>query len=336
MACSYPPAHAAVVVPTEAPQPGEVVVKVQWTASSPADLHQADGNLVTDYPFILGCSFAGTIVAVGPEDPSAVAPDSKSLEVGDRVCGYAMWQQKQSGFQTYVTVPRHMTGRIPENLSMEAAVTLPVNLPWPVPPNYTSQEADKPILVWGAAGSVGNYIVQVLRHWGYRNLLAVASKKHHNELKRFGATEVFDYSESNVVEQILAVAGHIPYDAPSSQQDCRPGTRVAVVVPIVIHHAMTKVEPQLTRDPSTVLVGEWKDGVEVIPIMTFFYQDNEYFKWHLQPDVIPALLRAGAIKPNKQRIIEAETLLERAQQALNLLRERVPSGERLVWRISDS
>ncbi|KAK9242570.1 hypothetical protein V1506DRAFT_562779 [Lipomyces tetrasporus] len=216
-----------------------------------------------------------------------------------------MWQQKQSGFQTYVTVPRHMTGRIPENLSMEAAVTLPVNLPWPVPPNYTSQEADKPILVWGAAGSVGNYIVQVLRHWGYINLLAVASKKHHNELKRFVATEVFDYSESNVVEQILAVAGHIPYVL-----DCighvdgtlRPlskiadrGTRVAVLVPIVIHHATTKVEPQLTRDPSTVLVGEWKDGVEVIPIMTFFYQGNEYFKWHLQPDVIPALLRAGAI-----------------------------------------
>lgn len=68
---------------------------------------------------------------------------------------------------------------------------------------------------------------------------------------------------------------------------------------------------------------------------TLTFVQNPFFKWHLQPDIIPFLLREGLVKPNKQRIVEGNTLLERAQRALDLLRERAPSGERLVWRVSD-
>jgi hypothetical protein len=50
---------------------------------------------------------------------------------------------------------------------------------------------------------------------------------------------------------------------------------------------------------------------------------------------MPAMLREGFVKPNKQRIVEGETLLERAQRALNALRRREVSGERLVWRVAD-
>ena len=47
------------------------------------------------------------------------------------------------------------------------------------------------------------------------------------------------------------------------------------------------------------------------------------------------MLAQGIIKPNKQRIVEGATLLARAQAALDLLRRRAPSGERLVWRVAD-
>jgi hypothetical protein len=45
------------------------------------------------------------------------------------------------------------------------------------------------------------------------------------------------------------------------------------------------------------------------------------------------LLEGGIIKPNKQKIIEGETLLERAQAALDTLRRKEVSAERLVWRV---
>ena len=58
-------------------------------------------------------------------------------------------------------------------------------------------------------------------------------------------------------------------------------------------------------------------------------------KNHAQPDIVPALLAQGVVKPNKQRIVEGTTLLERATNALRILRDRAQSGEKLVWRVDD-
>lgn len=58
-------------------------------------------------------------------------------------------------------------------------------------------------------------------------------------------------------------------------------------------------------------------------------------KNHLQPEIIPSLLEQGIVKPLRQRVVEGNTLLERATNALNLLRSRAPSGERLVWKVAE-
>lgn len=47
------------------------------------------------------------------------------------------------------------------------------------------------------------------------------------------------------------------------------------------------------------------------------------------------MLKERIVEPNKQRIIEGKTMLERAQNAMNALRRKEASGERLVWRVSD-
>jgi hypothetical protein len=62
---------------------------------------------------------------------------------------------------------------------------------------------------------------------------------------------------------------------------------------------------------------------------------NEFFAEHLQPTIMPTLLAQGAVRPNRYRIVEGKTLLERAQRALNALRRKEPHGERLVWRVAE-
>lgn len=62
---------------------------------------------------------------------------------------------------------------------------------------------------------------------------------------------------------------------------------------------------------------------------------NEFFKERLQPEIMPALLADKIIEPNKQRIVEGASMVERAQNALSLLRSKTVSGERLVWKVSD-
>lgn len=48
---------------------------------------------------------------------------------------------------------------------------------------------------------------------------------------------------------------------------------------------------------------------------------------------MPSLLAEGAVEPNKQHVIEAKTLLERAQRAFDIMRGGTVSGERLVWKV---
>ena len=63
---------------------------------------------------------------------------------------------------------------------------------------------------------------------------------------------------------------------------------------------------------------------------------NEFFKYHLQPDIMPTMLKKRFVEPQKQKIVEGATLLERAQKAMDMLRRKEASMERLVWRVSDA
>ena len=84
---------------------------------------------------------------------------------------------------------------------------LGLETPWPKPENYVPDDADSAILVWGGSSSVGQFAIQILRYYGYKNILATASQKHHEKLRILGAHQVFDYNNPDVVESILKSGG---------------------------------------------------------------------------------------------------------------------------------
>lgn len=349
-------------VDTVPPSHGEIVVRVEWIASTPLNLHNADGGLLVRPPHIMSGCFAGEVVQLGDLSRSSSASSSQNLSVGNKVFGFAFAESKQRPMQEYITIPAYLCGKVPEGISLQAAATVPGNfvtavhtatkdlgleLRWPVPEGWapSKEVRDAPILVWGAASSVGQYALQVFKFWGYRNVLAVASRRHHDVLREFGAAVCFDYTQEDVVQQILSKEADIPYIVDcigSLEGTLTPlskiagnGSKVAVMLPVITMHASSTQEPGYEMDVSKVLVGEWKEGVEVRGVRTHFYTENEFFKNHLQPNIMPELLARGVIQPNKQRIVEGATLLERAEKALALLRERDVSGEKLVWRVAE-
>ncbi|KAG0200576.1 hypothetical protein BGX28_006400 [Mortierella sp. GBA30] len=95
-------------------------------------------------------------------------------------------------------------------------------------------------------------------------------------------------------------------------------------------------EPVYKMDMSKCLPGKWAEGAIVRGVRTHFYLQNEFFKEKSQPEILPALLEHGIIKPNNQRIVEGAMLVERAQNALSLLRSKAVSGEMLVYRVSEA
>jgi Zn-dependent alcohol dehydrogenase len=58
---------ALIRVPTIEPKDCEVLIRVEWTASTPLDLHQNDGGLLVNHPQVLGDGIAGTVMTVGPK-----------------------------------------------------------------------------------------------------------------------------------------------------------------------------------------------------------------------------------------------------------------------------
>ncbi|KUI66720.1 hypothetical protein VM1G_01609 [Cytospora mali] len=304
MAASMSPKHPAVTivaprapleiseVDTIPPSANEVLVHVKWIASTPLNLHQADGGLLISPPHIMSGCFAGTVVQSGSLENPALSKSSRNLQVGDRVFGFAWQEQQQRPMQTYITVPAYFLGKIPADVSIQEAVTVPTNfctamhtitkdldlqLPWPLPEGWTPPEADKPILIWGATSSVGQYAV-----------------------------------------------------SPAEK-----GTKVAVMLPVIKSHASSTETPVYEMDIGKVLMEQWQKGVELRGVRTHFYPDNEFFKYHLQSDIMPAMLEKGLIRPSKRRIVEGETLLDRAESALSLLRDKSVSGEKLVWRVAE-
>jgi NADPH:quinone reductase-like Zn-dependent oxidoreductase len=91
-------------VPTVAPTGGQVRVRVEWTASTPLDLHQNDGALLVKHPQVLGDGTAGTVVEVGP--------DAKRLKVGDRVFGFTWRSQAEKAHQVFCTVDEWLLAKV--------------------------------------------------------------------------------------------------------------------------------------------------------------------------------------------------------------------------------
>lgn len=201
------------------PQPGigEILVRNRALALNPFDgVVQTLGGMVTPwvtYPAILGSDVAGEVVAVGP----AVA----RFKPGDRVLGLALGIDKlanraaEGAFQHYLILRQDAATAIPDGMSFEQAAVLPLaiataacglflqdQLGLLTPSLQKPAPAGKTVLIWGGSTSVGSCAIQLASAAGY-DVVATASPKNFDYVRRLGATKVFDYNDPNVVNAIV-------------------------------------------------------------------------------------------------------------------------------------
>ncbi|KAL8940512.1 MAG: hypothetical protein Q9211_002241 [Gyalolechia sp. 1 TL-2023] len=339
-------------LPTPKPVGREVLVKALWTASTPLDLHQADGGLLVNHPQVLGDGVAGQVVATG-SDVTMLKPD-------DFVFGFTFRSEKEKAYQEYVCAPENLLGKVPPGWEdrLSECVTVPNNfvtawntllnvlglpLPWPKESTFTPS-TDPRILVWGGSSSVGQYALQILSYYGYRNVIATASPRNFDLVKECGVTHVVSYHSpaeglkkeiearlEGKVDFVLDCIGSRGGSLEPIAKIAETVAKVAIMLPVVIRDAADDVEPEYELDVAEVV--RWRAGVEVRGVRTHFYLDDPFLASYLQPEIMPALLAQGVVRPNRQKIVEGATLLERAQKALDILRSKGVSGERLVWQI---
>ncbi|MWB98995.1 NAD(P)-dependent alcohol dehydrogenase [Agromyces seonyuensis] len=224
------------VLPVPAPAAGEVLVRVTASAVNSADLHLLRGEpRVVRLAFgarrpraaQLGRDCAGVVEAVGPGvDPSLV---------GTLVHGEA-----DAAWAEYAVLPADVVVPVPDALDETTAAAVPLAGVTAVQAmRRLGDVSGRRMLVTGASGCVGLYVVQLARAAG-AHVTAVASARRADLVRSAGAEHVVDR--------------HDPADD--------PGDEFGAIVDVMAVRPLSEVLPRLAADGVYLSVGG--DGTPVL------------------------------------------------------------------------
>ena len=144
-------------VPSPTPGGGQVLVQVASAGVNYADTHQVENSYLApaQLPMIPGAEVVGT------------------LEDGTRVAAFTM----SGGYCEQALVYPHMAFPLPDDVSDGEALSLMVQglTAWHLLKTSTHMAPGESVVVHAAAGGVGTLAVQLAKHWGAGNVIAVAS-----------------------------------------------------------------------------------------------------------------------------------------------------------------
>jgi NADPH2:quinone reductase len=181
--------------------PGELRVRLVVSGLNPSDTKGRGGyrgRVKMDYPRVVpGQDGAGVIDQAGPGvDPR---------RIGERVWVYEA-QQHGSAFGTsaqFAVVPAERAVRLPDSIGFDTGAALGV-------PALTAHNAlfkdggiqGRTVLVWGAAGAVGQAAVMLARWAGARVLGVVSTPLAAEVAKASGADVVIDRKREDIVARV--------------------------------------------------------------------------------------------------------------------------------------
>jgi NADPH:quinone reductase-like Zn-dependent oxidoreductase len=173
-------------VPIVEPGPGQVRVEIAGAAVNPVDLAVAAGlfhgrGLVNQpHHTGLGWDFAGTVTAVGPD---------VDLLVGRRVAGLVDGFDRDFGtYAEQLVVSANDTALVPDGLDLATAAAVPLNgLAAAQMVDLLGDGEGRSLLVTGAAGAVGGYVISLAQDRGWR-VTGLARTQDEEFVRGLGAT----------------------------------------------------------------------------------------------------------------------------------------------------
>lgn len=182
-------------VPRPEPQADEVLVRVYAAGVNPIDWKIRKGFFKdvrpVSFPFTPGGELAGTVELLGP--------GVTSFKRGQAVYG----RGAKGAYADYAVIAADQLADIPHNISFDQAASVPAgaSTAWMALFSLADLQAGQTVLVHGAAGGVGNYVVQLARRIG-AHVIGTASSKNLEFVHTLGAETVIDYA-TTPFEQVV-------------------------------------------------------------------------------------------------------------------------------------
>lgn len=195
----------AVDVPTPAPKPGQVLMRVLASSVNPVDWKRASGKMrlimPVKFPCVPGFDVAGVVAEVGP--------GVTEFAVGERV--HARIAEGGGGACAELVVAGvGVTAKMPVGMSAGEAAGLPLAGMTALQglrdrAGMPLEGARERVLVVGASGGVGHIAVQIARAAG-ATVVGVCSGRNAALVTGLGAHEIIDYTKPD------AFRGQAPFD----------------------------------------------------------------------------------------------------------------------------
>jgi NADPH2:quinone reductase len=211
-------------VPTPAPGPGEVLVKVHAVSVNRTldlQVRQDGGNYGVTLPLVMGCDPSGTVVGVG----SGV----ESVKVGDRVsafgfvgCGRCphcaegnhrrcttrkmLGVQCWGGYAEYLRIPAINCVPVPMAVSFADATVIARHFPLAFGECYLAElKREDWVLVMGAAGGLGSALVQVAKSLGAHVIAAAGTDPRVEAAVSLGAEAGVNYRRLDLEGEVRRI-----------------------------------------------------------------------------------------------------------------------------------
>ncbi len=278
-------------IPTPAPGPGEVLVRLRAAGVNPVETYVRSGNYarLPDLPYTPGGDGAGDVEAVGE--------GVSSLRAGDRV-----YVTQGATYAQYCTCPAAAAHPLPARISYAQGAAL--GIPYATALyalRRTSARAGDWLLVRGGSGAVGVAAVQLAKARGLRSVATAGTPEGLQMLREIGADAALSHDDKEGAR--AATGGHgfdVVIDVAAHQglgQDLEllaPGGRVAVIGA----RGPAEIQPRMLMSV----------GGSVHGVLLFLLDDEELGRLHRE---IVAGLRDGTLTP----VVGKSFPLEDAAQA---------------------
>lgn len=190
-------------IPTQEPGPGEVRVRIAFSAVNPTDVkRRATGRELGAFsPIVSHNDGSGVIDAVGAGVDKA--------RLGERVWIFGAQAGRPMGTAAeYCVLPEWMAPKLPDNQSLldGACLGVPaVTAHWGV--FSDGDVAGQTILVSGAGGRVGHYAVLMAKAAGATVIATAGHKDNLDHAGALGADHVINYRKTDVAKAVLDITG---------------------------------------------------------------------------------------------------------------------------------
>jgi len=299
-------------IPTPTPAKGEVLVRVHACGINFGDTLIVEGKYQEKFalPFIPGMEICGTVEALGE--------GVESPAIGTRIGAYG----GVGGLAEYTCLSADRCVEVPPNMShAEVAAFLVAYGTSHLALERAGLKAGETLLVLGASGGVGLTAVELGKLAGAK-VIAVARSAEKLEICRTAGADHLINSETDDIREVVKSLGgaDVVYDPVGGDQfkaalrACNP---LARIIPLGFASGdIPQIPANILLVKNITVIGYYWGGYTVFAPEILTNSFRELFK----------IYTTGALKPH----ISHELPLERANEALALLKERKSTGKVVV------